>query len=91
LNEGKSPSPKDPQPHFNAAVAISCVRPQQRSATERPSKNVQTKSGLNRSILNQDWFEFRRQFDYKLVWRSDKLTVVLVQNSSRTRPIYGYI
>jgi putative transposase len=33
---------------------------------ENPGKNVRAKSGLNRSILNQGWFEFRRQLQYKL-------------------------
>ena len=32
---------------------------------EAPGRNVRAKSGLNRSILDQGWFEFRRQLDYK--------------------------
>ena len=36
---------------------------------EQPGKNVRTRSGLNKSILDQGWFEFRRQLDYKLAWR----------------------
>ncbi|WP_240462146.1 RNA-guided endonuclease TnpB family protein, partial [Burkholderia sp. Nafp2/4-1b] len=36
--------------------------------TEDPGKNVRAKSGLNKSILDQGWFEFRRQLDYKLAW-----------------------
>ncbi len=38
-------------------------------ALKHPGKNVQAKSGLNQSILNQNWFEFRRQLEYKLAWR----------------------
>lgn len=38
-------------------------------STEKPGKNVRAKSGLNKSILDQGWFEFRRQLDYKLTWR----------------------
>ncbi|MBB3061883.1 hypothetical protein FHS09_002726 [Microbulbifer rhizosphaerae] len=30
--------------------------------TEAPGKNVLAKSGLNKSILDQGWFEFRRQW-----------------------------
>ncbi len=33
---------------------------------ENPGNNVRAKSGLNRSILNQGWSEFRRQLQYKL-------------------------
>ncbi|GHT01704.1 hypothetical protein AGMMS50276_30270 [Synergistales bacterium] len=32
---------------------------------ESPGKNVRAKSGLNRSILDQSWYEFRRQLEYK--------------------------
>jgi len=34
--------------------------------TEQPGKHVRAKSGLNKAILDQGWFEFRRQLDYKL-------------------------
>jgi len=34
-----------------------------------PGKNVAAKSGLNKSILDQGWYEFRRQLDYKSHWR----------------------
>jgi len=34
---------------------------------EKPGKNVQAKSGLNKSILDQGWAEFRRQLTYKEV------------------------
>jgi IS605 OrfB family transposase len=36
--------------------------------TEIHGKKVSQKSGLNRSILDQGWGEFRRQLDYKLAW-----------------------
>jgi putative transposase len=45
------------------------IRNMSRSAAgtpEKPGKNVRAKSGLNKSILDQGWFEFRRQLDYKL-------------------------
>jgi putative transposase len=37
-------------------------------SVEHPGRNVKQKSGLNRSILDQGWAEFRRQLDYKLAW-----------------------
>ena len=53
-------------------------------------KNVKQKSGLNRSILDQSWYEFRRQLDYKLLWHGGHLIAVPPQNTSRTCPCCGY-
>lgn len=58
---------------------------------DNPGKNVRAKSGLNKSILDQGWFEFRRQLDYKLAWRGGWLVVVPPQNTSRTCPCCGYV
>ncbi|MGI1411279.1 RNA-guided endonuclease TnpB family protein, partial [Escherichia coli] len=33
-----------------------------------PGRNVRAKSGLNRSILDQGWYEMRRQLEYKQLW-----------------------
>lgn len=35
---------------------------------EEPGVNVKQKSGLNKSILDQGWGEFKRQLEYKLTW-----------------------
>ncbi|QRN41592.1 MAG: transposase [Neisseriaceae bacterium] len=56
-----------------------------------PGKRVKQKSGLNRSILDQSWYEFRRQLDYKLLWRGGHLVAVNPKNTSRTCPKYGHI
>ena len=58
---------------------------------DNPGKNVRAKSGLNKSILDQGWFEFRRQLDYKLAWRGGWLVVVPPQNTSRTCPQCGHV
>lgn len=58
---------------------------------ERPGRNVRAKSGLNKSILDQGWFEFRRQLDYKLVWRDGRLVVVPPRNTSRRCPCCGHV
>lgn len=55
-----------------------------------PGKNVKAKSGLNRSILDQSWFEFRRQLDYKTQWLGGFLVAIPAQNTSRTCPCCGY-
>ena len=57
---------------------------------EQHGKNVAAKSGLNRSILDQSWFEFRRQLDYKLLWNGGHLVVVPPQNTSRCCPICNH-
>ncbi|MBW7657207.1 transposase [Hydrogenophilus thermoluteolus] len=58
---------------------------------DNPGKNVRAKSGLNKSILDQGWFEFRRQLDYKLAWSGGLLITVPPQNTSRTCPCCGYV
>ena len=59
--------------------------------TEKPGRNVRAKSGLNKSILDQGWFEFRRQLDYKLAWNGGWLVAVPPQYTSRTCPCCGHI
>jgi putative transposase len=59
--------------------------------TEKPGKNVRAKSGLNKSILDQGWFEFRRQLEYKLNWNGGMLIAVPPHNTSRTCPACGHL
>jgi putative transposase len=58
---------------------------------DAPGRNVRAKSGLNKSILDQGWFEFRRQLDYKLAWKGGHLIAVPPQNTSRTCPGCGHV
>jgi len=60
-------------------------------STEKLGKQVRAKSGLNKSILDQGWFEFRRQLDYKLAWSGGHLIAVPPQNTSRTCPCCGQV
>jgi IS605 OrfB family transposase len=48
-----------------------------------PGKNVRAKSGLNKSILDQGWGEFRRQLKYKLEWSSGTYVEVAPQYTSQ--------
>jgi len=41
--------------------------------------------------LDQGWFEFRRQMDYKLAWNGGWLVAVPPQNTSRTCPCCGHV
>lgn len=63
------------------------VRNMSRSASgtlEAPGKNVSAKAGLNKSILDQGWFEFRRQLAYKMAWLGGTLLIVPPQYTSQT-------
>lgn len=81
------------QNHAMVCIEDLQVRNMSRSAagtTEQPGKNVRAKSGLNKAILDQGWFEFRRQLDYKLAWSGGHLVAVPPQNTSRTCPCCGH-
>jgi putative transposase len=53
-------------------------------SVENPGRNVRAKSGLNKSILDQGWFEFRRQLSYKLAWNGGMLLLIPPQYTSQT-------
>jgi putative transposase len=58
---------------------------------EQPGKRVKQKSGLNRSILDQGWGEFRRQLEYKVQWNGGILLAVPPQHTSQTCPACGHV
>jgi putative transposase len=58
---------------------------------DAPGRNVRAKSSLNKSILDQGWFEFRRQLDYKLAWNGGHLIAVPPRNTSCTCPVCGHL
>jgi putative transposase len=58
---------------------------------EQPGRNVRAKSGLNRSILDQGWAEFRRQLEYKMLWAGGQVLPVRPENTSRTCPQCGHV
>jgi len=82
------------QNHAMVAIEDLQVRNMSQSAAgnaEKPGKNVAAKSGLNKAILDQGWFEFRRQLDYKLAWRGGMLIAVPPQYTSQTCPACGHV
>jgi putative transposase len=82
------------QNHAMVCIEDLQVRNMSKSAAgtaEKPGRNVKAKSGLNKSILDQGWFEFRRQLDYKLRWAGGVLVPVPAQNTSRTCPACGHV
>jgi putative transposase len=77
------------QNHAMVCIEDLQVRNMSKSAAgsmETPGKQVRAKAGLNRSILDQGWFEFRRQLEYKLAWNGGSLILVPPQNTSRRCP-----
>ena len=58
---------------------------------EQHGKNVAQKTGLNRSILDQGWGEFRRQLGYKLTWNGGMLLAVPAHHTSQTCPRCGHV
>ena len=61
-----------------------------KGSIEEPGRNVKAKSGLNKSILDQGWFEFRRQLDYKLAWKGGMLVEVNPRHTSQTCSCCGH-
>ncbi|WP_229518951.1 RNA-guided endonuclease InsQ/TnpB family protein [Massilia rhizosphaerae] len=82
------------QKHAMVCIEDLQVRNMSRSAkgtAEAPGKNVRAKSGLNKAILDQGWYEFRRQLDYKLAWNGGHLIAVPPRNTSRACPCCGRV
>lgn len=80
--------------HAMIAVEDLKVRNMTKSASgtvAAPGRNVRAKSGLNKSILDQGWGEFRRQLEYKTAWRGGYFVAVDPKNTSRTCPCCGHI
>ena len=59
--------------------------------SDSPGRSVKAKSGLNKSILDQGWAEFRRQLEYKQVWLGGDVLAVSARNTSRTCPTCGHV
>ena len=57
---------------------------------DKPGTNVKAKSGLNKSILDQGWGEFKRQLKYKLEWMGGLLVEVAPHYTSQKCSQCGY-
>ena len=80
---------------LNALVVVEDLRIANMSKSARgdaqtPGKNVKAKSGLNKSILDQGWGEFRRQLEYKMQWSGGIFIAVDPKNTSRECPRCGH-
>ena len=72
-------------------LQVSNMSKSAKGTVEAKGRNVKAKSGLNRSILDQGWFEFRRQLEYKQAWAGGQVIAVNPRNTSRTCPCCGHI
>jgi len=54
---------------------------------EEPGKSVAAKSGLNKSILDQGWYAFRRMLEYKQEWNGGLTVLINPKNTSRKCPV----
>jgi len=52
---------------------------------EAPGRCVKAKSGLNKSILDQGWGEFRRQLEYKQAWRGGGVLAINILRAGHAR------
>lgn len=73
------------------ALSIANMTKSARGTIENPGHNVKQKSGLNRSILQQNWGTFGRLLEYKVSEKGGWLVKVLPQYTSQTCPKCGYI
>ena len=62
-----------------------------KGTSEKHGKNVKAKSGLNKSILDQGWFEFRRQLEYKQSWRGGFVIEIPPQHTSQRCSCCGHV
>ena len=82
------------QNHAMIAIEDWQVRNMSKSAkgnSEQHGKMVKQKSGLNRSILDQGWSEFRRQREYKSAWNGGFVVAVPPQYTSQACPCCGHV
>ncbi len=65
-------------------LKVSNMSKSAKGTAEQPGRNVRAKTGLNRTILEQGWYEMRRQLEYKQLWRGGQvLAVPLAYTSQR--------
>jgi putative transposase len=62
-----------------------------RGTAAAPGRRVAAKSGLNKSILDQGWYEFRRQLQYKLAWHGGQLIAVPPHHTSQSCPACRHV
>ena len=72
-------------------LQVSNMSKRAKGTIQTKGRNVKAKSGLNRSILDQGWFEFRRQLEYKQAWAGGEVLAVNPRNTSRKCPCCKHV
>ena len=80
----------------HAIIAMEDLRVRNMSASakgtiEEPGRKVRQKAGLNKAILDQGWYSFRRMLAYKQAWSGGVLDFVPAQHTSQTCPACGHV
>ncbi|WP_038251945.1 RNA-guided endonuclease InsQ/TnpB family protein [Xenorhabdus nematophila] len=57
-------------------LKVSNMSKSAKGTAERHGRNVRAKAGLNQAILDQGWYEMRRQLEYKQLWRGGQVLAV---------------
>ncbi|MCW6569677.1 RNA-guided endonuclease InsQ/TnpB family protein, partial [Yersinia ruckeri] len=57
-------------------LKVSNMSKSAKGTAEQHGRNVKAKSGLNRSILDQGWYQMRRQLEYKQLWRGGQVLAI---------------
>ena len=79
----------------HAMVAVEDLKISNMSASAKgtvtqPGSKVKQKAGLNRSILDQGWYEIHRQLEYKMAWNGGIFMKVAPHGTSQTCPACLY-
>ncbi len=69
LHQTSSKISKNPAMTYVEDLQVSNMSKSAKGTAEAHGKSVAAKSGLIRAILDQSWFELRRQLDYKTQWQ----------------------
>jgi putative transposase len=62
-----------------------------KGTAEAPGKRVAQKSGLNRSILDQSWYQIEQMLDYKTAWRGGEVLKVPAPYTSQRCSVCGNV
>ncbi len=63
-------------------VKVKSVSKSARGTIENPGKDVKVKSIFNKAILDQGWYMFKRQLEYKSQWKGGEFLLVDHKNTS---------
>lgn len=69
---------------FIEDLKVSSMSKSAKGTQEQHGKNVKAKSGLNKSILDQGWYKFRSQLEYKSHWQGGIVIAVEPRYTSQT-------